>query len=330
MQIGNHNLTQKHVAYWVILVALTCLIGCTSSEEAESTIAAVVAVSRPTNTVTPSRTATATATSTLTPTSTSTPSLTPTKTPTLTPTRTPDPGPEELQIGSSVLGKPLIATRYGFGPSVILLIGGLHSGFAPGTVDVTIALDTHFKQNLTTYSEDFTIYILNDANPDSADSMNTLSGRLNANGVDLNRNFDCRWRQDAMFRNSLYPGIGGTTPFSEPETTALLDLITEINPRVTIFWEAKYPNGFVSPGRCDRRSNVSFGIAQVYGEAAGYQVGDFEIDTGQIINGDSVNWLDREGYPSIAVLLPDYDDIDFDSNLKGILSTLEFIQNESE
>jgi hypothetical protein len=93
-----------------------------------------------------------------------------------------------------------------------------------------------------------------------------------------------------------------------------------------LFWEAKYPGGFVSAGRCDRRSSVSYLLAQQYGQAAEYEVDDFEIDTGQILNGDGTNWLDSQGYPATAVLLPDYDNVDWEHNLLGILAIVEAVR----
>ena len=64
-------------------------------------------------------------------------------------------------------------------------------------------------------------------------------------------------------------------------------------------------------------------LAQTYGLAAGYVIGDFENLTNQELNGDATNWLDQQGIPAIAVLLPDYTSIDWNSNLLGILAVLD-------
>lgn len=96
-----------------------------------------------------------------------------------------------------------------------------------------------------------------------------------------------------------------------------------LTPSAIVIWEARYPDGFVSPGRCARQSGVSFALAGQYGGAAGYQVDDFEIDTGQILNGDAANWLDAQGFPVIAVLLPEYNDTDWAHNLPGIVAVVE-------
>lgn len=180
----------------------------------------------------------------------------------------------------------------------------------------------YLTEQLASVPPEVTIYVITNANPDSQPGQGELQGRLNANGVDLNRNWDCRWVQDARFRGEVVPGSGGVEPFSEPETKALVQFVQEVAPVAVVFWEARYEGGFVSPGRCDRHSHVSYLLAQQYGQAADYPVDDFEIDTGQLLNGDGTNWLDAQGYPATAVLLPDYDEVDWEHNLSGILAVV--------
>jgi hypothetical protein len=233
-----------------------------------------------------------------------------------------------IEIGRSVQNQPIEATRFGYGSKVIVFIGGLHAGFAPATVQIAEETAVFFTENLTTIPADITIYVNRSANPDSPSGPaheGELCGRLNANQVDLNRNWDCRWTKDAQFRGNVVRGSGGSAPFSEPETQTLRDFLQGVMPTAVVFWEARYIDGFVSPGRCTGRSDVSYGLAQVYGDAAGYQVDDFEIDTQQILNGDGTNWLDSVGIAATAVLLPDYDDMDWNNNLNGVLAVIQAI-----
>ncbi len=316
--------------FLMFLIVIVFALSCSPQVEPTPTPpSALVVRELPSPTFTPSPSATFTPsptpvpTATPTPTATSTPSPTLTPTPTFTPSPTPDPGPELIEIGRSANNTPIEAIRFGYGPYTVLFIGGFHAGFAPSTVQIAEKTTEYFTNNLAAIPTNVTVYVISNANPDSSYSPGNLTGRLNANGVDLNRNWDCRWTEDAQFRGQVVKGIGGTKPFSEPETQALQGFVEEITPSAIIFWEAKYPGGFVSPGRCDRRSGVSFLLAEQYGQAVQYEVDDFEIDTGQILNGDGANWLDAQGFPTIAVLLPDYDEMDWEHSLQGVLAVIE-------
>lgn len=314
----------------VLVVLLFMTVACSPQAKAIPTATQIAqaidlpvasATSEPTVTFTPAPTATFTHTPTPTVTPTRTPTFTPL--PTLPPSPTPNAGPEFIEIGRSVNETPIKAVRLGYGPYVILFVGGFHAGFAPSTVQIAEKTIEHYSSNLADIPPNITIYVILNANPDTPYSPGNLAGRLNANDVDLNRNWDCRWTENARFRDQVINGIGGPSPFSEPESQALKDFVEEITPSATIFWEARYPGGFASPGRCDRSSDVSFQLADHYGRAADYEIDDFEIDTGQILNGDAANWLDAQGFPAIAVLLPDYEEIDWESNLRGITAVIE-------
>ncbi|HEX6387735.1 MAG TPA: protein kinase [Anaerolineae bacterium] len=260
---------------------------------------------------------------TFTPQPTPTPTATLTATATLLPTATADLGPETTVVGQSVRGVPIEAVRFGAGPNEIVFIGGLHAGFAPATVVLAQRAVNHFTDNRQEIPPTVTLYIIPNANPDSPPDPGRLSGRLNANNVDLNRNWDCRWTPDATFGGNVVPGSGGPAPFSEPETKALADFLVQLDPVAVVFWEARASLGLSSPGGCGDESLVSVPLSQVYGLAAGYQIVSFEELTDQLLNGDGTNWLDQQSIPSVAILLPDYDDLDWDNNLAGMRAVLD-------
>jgi hypothetical protein len=242
--------------------------------------------------------------------------------PTEPPTTTPDLGPETIMIGQSVRGAQIEAVRLGDGEKSIVMIGGLHAGAVPGSVSLAEQAIRYFQDNLPLIPNNATLYIIPSVSLDSPYSPGELEGRLNANGVDLNRNWDCRWIEDAKWRGNVIPGSGGAAPFSEPETQALRNFIEDVDAKVVVFWEARATNGLTSPGSCSSSPLVSNRLAQVYGNAAGYEVADFEDVTNQEINGDGTNWLDSQNIPAISVLLPDYTDMDWNSNLAGISAVL--------
>lgn len=282
----------------------------------------LVAQERATNTPTPPPTDTPIPTNTPIPSATPMPTLTLTPSPTPTPTNTPDPGPEWIEIGRSVQDHPLEVVRIGTGHNNVILVGGLHAGFVPGSVTLANRAIDHFSQNPDDIPASVTLFIVPNANPDSPYNPGELAGRLNANGVDLNRNWDCRWTADPSWRNIVRPGMGGTTPLSEPETRALADFILAQNPQAVIFWQAVYTNGLASPGNCGVRNQNSEELAGTYGLAAGYRIADFEQLTNQVINGDVSNWLDSQGIAAVSILLSNYTNADWNNNLAGILATL--------
>jgi hypothetical protein len=107
----------------------------------------------------------------------------------------------------------------------------------------------------------------------------------------------------------------------------MANFISEREAAAVVFWEARSAGGLVSPGRCETTQTlVSAELAQIYGEASGYQIADFERLTEQEVTGDGTNWLDREGIAAIAVLLREYDSLEeaeWDNNLAAMLAVLE-------
>lgn len=294
-------------------------------------VAPTVRVQNPVSQVTPTAAA-ATITqqiATPTPRPTNTPLPSPTPRPSSTappPTATPIPKPQTVIYGQSVNGAALAATRIGSGANTVILIGGLHAGFAPGSVAVAQQAAAHFSRHPDDLPPSITLYVIVNANPDSPTAPGELEGRLNARQIDLNRNWDCRWIPDPQWRNQTVSGSGGTAPFSEPESSALRDFVLARDPVAVLFWEARATGGLVSPGSCGARPRVSAAIAGIYGLAAGYNVANFEDLTNQALNGDSTNWLDEQGIPAMAVLLPTYSDDDWQNNLAGIQALLDAVK----
>lgn len=205
-------------------------------------------------------------------------------------------------IGKSVSGNALQVVQLGVGSSDILLVGGLHSAFAPSTVALAENLRDYFMHNLEEIPSGYSLHILTNANPDASGSPGTLGARLNENDVDLNRNWECAWLSEARWGAVLVSG--GKAPFSEPEVQALRDYIMAIRPIAVIFYEARSPSGQSSPGGCGVISLFSEPLASSYGKAARYTIAAFEA---YAVNGDATNWLDAQGIPAISVLLPGYE-----------------------
>jgi hypothetical protein len=224
----------------------------------------------------------------------------------------------ELRIGLTGKGSTIWVTQLGNGTRNIVLVGGMHAGFAPGTVDLAQAIVDYYSKNVDQIPPGIKLHVITNANPDSPASPGELAGRLNSAGVDLNRNWDCDWKKNATWRNTTVSG--GTKPFSEPETQVLREYFLRTQPVAVVFWEARAQRGQASPGGCGLQSLFSESLAQIYGKGAGYVVAPFVAYS---VNGDATNWLDGQGIPAISVLLPDYESADFDNNLIAVQSLLE-------
>ncbi len=235
-------------------------------------------------------------------------------------------GVQLFSIGQSANGSELEVIRFGNGAQRLIFVGGIHAGWSPASVAVAEELVTYLMENEAAVPPNLSIIVIPSLNPDSPQLPGELNGRLNGNSVDLNRNWGCRWRADPVWRQLPAIGLGGTAPFSEPEVIALRDFILNDNEGdvvAALFWQAQVTNGLVSPGSCQNGSQVSTTLATTFGQAAGYAVVDFETLVAQEVNGDATNWLDDQGIPSASILLPAYDQVDWENNLAGVLAIME-------
>ncbi len=123
--------------------------------------------------------------------------------------------PTRVALGRSVNGQPLTMQVLGSGPDAVLIIGGIH-GDEPTGADVASELES-FLRSHPEFLDGHTVGILARANPDGL-----LRGtRVNARGVDLNRNFpDRNWH-----REHAGEVRHGSRPASEPETLAVMTAI---------------------------------------------------------------------------------------------------------
>lgn len=147
----------------------------------------------------------------------------------------PVPGPLEgwESIGSSVRGKPILATMVGEGPRRVYVIGGVH-GDEPEGHEVARVLPDLLRRADPAETSGATVRILMDMNPDG-----TRAGtRGNTRGVDLNRNWPAtNYRASARH---------GTRAMSELETVAVHTDMTRFDPDVVIVFHSSYRGPFVN------------------------------------------------------------------------------------
>lgn len=135
-------------------------------------------------------------------------------------------GIETIELGRSVEDRPILVHRHGdpgvTGDVVVLVIGVIH-GNEPAGYRIGEAL-------LAEPAPDgVQLWVVPTMNPDGL----AVGGRLNANGVDLNRNFPERW--DVLGEPGDWQ-YGGPAAASEPETRAMLELAALVQPDLVLWY----------------------------------------------------------------------------------------------
>jgi len=126
-------------------------------------------------------------------------------------------------IGRSVQGRPIEAIERGSpGGTVVLVIGVIH-GDEPAGGAVTDTLERR------TLPQGIDLWLVPSMNPDGQ----AAHRRTNADLVDLNRNFPRRW---APLDRPGEPEYAGPSAASEPETKAVVALISLVRPSLVVWY----------------------------------------------------------------------------------------------
>lgn len=128
--------------------------------------------------------------------------------------------PTYIEIGKSSRGRSITAAIFGNGKKRVILVAGVH-GDEPMTAVIAKALmATIAREGIPA---GLTLIVVSEANPDGLVALT----RVNAKGVDINRNFPSPSWQSDFPDEQHFPG---TAPASEPETRALVQLIEKRRP----------------------------------------------------------------------------------------------------
>jgi protein MpaA len=129
---------------------------------------------------------------------------------------------QRVVFGHSVDGRPLVAWTYGSGHArrKVLVVGCIHGNECAG-----LAITSSLRHQPV--PRGVQLWVVPEMNPDGA----AADRRLNAHGVDLNRNFPYLW---APIITPVY--YSGPRADSEPETRAAMSLVRRVRPAVTIWY----------------------------------------------------------------------------------------------
>lgn len=239
-------------------------------------------------------------------------------------------------IGTSVQGRKIESYTYGSGEKKLVFVGGIHGGYEWNSVLLAYQFMDYLNENARIIPTSTSVTIIPSANPDgvfavtgkvgrfvvadvSTSSTVQASGRFNANKVDLNRNFDCKWQPQSKWRDEVVSA--GTSTFSEPEALAIKNFMTESKPTAVIFWHSQ--SNAVYASQCkDGILPGTLALMDTYAKASGYPaVKTFDA---YVTTGAADDWLASIGIPAITVELQTHETIEWSRNLAGIEAVLKY------
>jgi hypothetical protein len=222
-------------------------------------------------------------------------------------------------IGVSQAGNPLELFVLGNGPKHVLLLGGQHGGPEANTVELVNGLLDYFDANPSDIPADIELDVLPVANPDGLAN----GSRQFISGVDPNRNWGgSDWRADAFDSNGVFRvGLGGTEPFSQPETQALANWVLANRPAFIVNYHSA--GGFMFGSR----DGIAGQLSMDYAQASGYSwpqpgVGGQRSPLSYQATGSMNVWLRENNIPAILVELTTPRSTEIERNLAAIKAVL--------
>jgi len=237
-------------------------------------------------------------------------------------------------IGRSVENRPIEAYTFGTGEKHLMFVGGVHGGYEWNSSLLAYMFIDYLEANEGMIPAGYSVTVVPAANPDGLFAVigkegrftgadvpegDHSHGRFNANDVDLNRNFDCKWKPTSMWRSKSVSA--GSAPFSEPEAQALRTLVSELKPESVVFWHSQADAVYASECE-DGILPATRDIMNAYAKAAGYKaVASFDSYS---VTGDSEGWLASIGVPAITVELSTHESPEWEKNIAGIESLFSY------
>ena len=251
-------------------------------------------------------------------------------------TEIPEPDNPQM-IGTSVEGRFIENYTYGHGTTTILFVGGVHGGYEWNSVLLAYTFIDELESGKIKIPNGVNIKIIPSLNPDGVFKVTgkegrfTLAdvrtdtkngeGRFNANNVDLNRNFACKWQPNSTWRNQKVSA--GTSAFSEPETQTLKKFVEIIKPTAVIFWHSQANAVYASECEEGILPNT-LKLMDTYAKASGYKsISTFDAYP---VTGDAEGWLASIGIPAITVEMSTHESVEWVKNKAGVEAVLGLYQ----
>lgn len=227
-------------------------------------------------------------------------------------------------IGFSLAARPIEVYTFGVGEREYLIVAGIHGGYEWNTIALANELIAYINDHPEVIPSDAKLHIIRNMNPDGEARAHGVDGRVNDNGVDLNRNFPtsnwaAEWDRDGCW---IYrPTTGGLYGGSEPETRTVIKFIVSHDITALISYHSAalgvFPGGV--PWTEDSKR-----LSKALAKATGYPYPP--VDTGCVYTGTLADWAVEYGVgAAVDMELRDHRNTDFAQNLKALKVFLNFI-----
>ncbi len=200
---------------------------------------------------------------------------------------TTQPGPREITIGMSHLGRPIVAVQIQDSPHrPVIAVGSIHGDESMG-LEVVERL-----RNSPDIPEGLNLWVIPTVNPDGL----AASVRGNARGVDLNRNFAT---DDWRFVGQGSEKYSGEAAASEVETKAVQQFVLEQQPLLVVWW---HQFGYYVD---EQRTVANFDLIKRFSELTGLPITDVGCGSTPCV-GNATVFINTniEGASSFVVELP--------------------------
>jgi predicted deacylase len=218
----------------------------------------------------------------------------------------------DIIAGYSVEHRAIEVHKIGSGKKLAIAVVACLHGEEGNTNELAKLFLEDYTANSMRIPDTVTLYFVPAVNPDGL----AVQRRENSHGVDLNKNFPTSdWKQDAIDMHSvMVEGLGGVSPGSEPEVSALVTFFTGTmktdyeSACVVALHSASPPVGYIQPsyiknGVPEKRA---LALAEAAAKASGYNLLPGWVDK-YPITGELIGFCAEIGIAGMDVELPTYD-----------------------
>lgn len=220
-------------------------------------------------------------------------------------------------FGASAQGRVLNAYYFGSGATTVLYTGAIHGN----EVSTKLLMDRwidELEAKARSIPAGVRVVVVPMINPDGY----ARGTRTNAHNVDLNRNFATSdWQQDiTTVNNQPFPGGGGASAMSEPETKAIAALAQALRPKLILSYHSI--GGMVAANQAGNSNS----LAAAYASRSGYSniTGQSDSAFEYSISGTADDWYAQAlGVPSLLIELGSHTSSQFERNQVAMWAMLE-------